>query len=311
MPVLIHNCGMKRTVSLKAYAKVNLQLDVLGVRPDGYHELAGIMQSVSLHDEIIVSVLPAPARSEPLVRVSFDAPVPFHNTVRRAAELYLGSEPCSVNIGVKKHIPSEAGLGGASADAAAALRGLNALFAGTALERSFDELLSLGLSVGADVPFCLTGGCATATGVGEKITPLPFMPMTLVILKGERGVATPRLFKLFDELICDNSSRLPEDALPRAVEAITAQNAPALGELMKNALEPAALTLAPEIADELAVLRRFGALGACMTGSGSAVVGLFRDEAAARPLLSYIEGLRSERLFFALCSSRDQGTDFI
>lgn len=297
---------MKKQFSAKAYAKVNLQLDVTGTRPDGCHELAGVMQRISLYDPVSVAVSPAPARRKPRISVAFDVPVPFRNTVRTAAELYLGSAPYSVDIKIEKRIPSEAGLGGASADAAAVLCALNTHFAGTPLERSLPELYSLGLAVGADVPFCLMGGCAVARGVGENLTPLPHLPMTLVVIKGEKGVSTPRLFGLFDELQPGASgSRLPEGALENAVAAIKTGDLNSLGKAMLNALQPAALSLVPEIADELSLLTRFGALGACMTGSGSAVVGLFESEAAALPLIAHLDDTKPAGLFYALCRSEE------
>lgn len=289
-------------IFLKAYAKVNLQLDVLGRRADGYHELAGIMQRVSLHDDVSIRVSPAPYAKVAAISAEFTEPVPLRNTVRTAAELFMGDAPYSVDIRVNKAIPSEAGLGGASADAAAVLSGLNTLFKDTELFRTESELLSLGLRIGADVPFCLMGGCAAAKGVGEILEPLPFMPMTLIVLKGERGVSTPQLFRLFDEMHPETSgSHLPENALLNAVGAICERDSLKLGRHMLNALQPAALSLAPEIAAEVSLLNRFGALGACMTGSGAAVIGLFENEAEALKLVSYLDEIRPDGLFYSLC----------
>ena len=292
---------MEIMTELKAYAKVNLQLDVTGRREDGYHLLAGVMQRVSLHDDIILKVKDGTGT----IDVRFDEPVPYKNTVRTAAERFLGEAPYDIDIGVKKHIPSEAGLGGASADAAAVLKGLNTAFAGTELERSRDELYALGLSVGADVPFCLMGGCAAAEGVGEILSPLPQMPMSFVIAKGQRGVSTPALFGLFDRMNGDVSSpRLPEGSLKNIINAIENGDIAKVAAEMKNALQPAAESIAPEIAALTNALLRYGALGACMTGSGAAVVGLFENtDSAAIAAERIMTG--AEDIFCAVCEAME------
>ena len=270
---------MEKKLKLKAYAKVNLQLDVTGRRADGYHELAGVMQRISLFDEVEISASDMPSAGNSDIEVIFDEPVPYRNTVRTAAELFLEGSGYRVSISVKKNIPSEAGLGGASADAAAVLRGLNALFAGTGLERSEEELYAMGLRVGADVPFCLHGGCAIAAGVGEKLTALSVVPMALLVVKGDRGVSTAALFKSIDE--AGGGATLPEGSLERLTKAVLEGDIAGIGMGMKNALQPAAEIIAPEIAELTLRMRQAGAIGACMTGSGAAVIGLFPDKASA------------------------------
>ncbi|MBO4384428.1 MAG: 4-(cytidine 5'-diphospho)-2-C-methyl-D-erythritol kinase [Clostridia bacterium] len=264
----------KFSVKEKAYAKVNLTLDVKKKRPDGYHELEGIMQSVSLADEV-------EARPGEGIKVVFDSPVPENNTCRRAAELFLAGSGLGAEISVRKRIPSEAGLGGASADAAAALRALNKIYAGTPLERTEDELLSIGLKIGADVPFCLTGGCAVARGVGEILTPVGGMSLDLLIVRGSRGVSTGRLFASLGVGEKDES-RLPEGTLQNALAAIEKKDARALGACVSNALTPAACLIAPEIGEYAARMKALGALGASMTGSGAAVFGIFPDAESAK-----------------------------
>ena len=250
------------SIEIKAYAKVNLTLDVLGKRPDGYHELEGIMQEISLFDEVRVE------KAEGL-EVRFDEPVPERNTCRTAAELYLGSSGLGAHIDVKKHIPSEAGLGGASADAAAVLRGLNALYG----LRTEAELFGMGLRVGADVPFCLMGGCAIARGVGERLVPIRGMELDLLVVRGSRGVSTGRLFASLGP-----SDIRPEGGLGPALAAIEGSDIAALGSCLKNALQAPACGFAPEIAEYAARMRSLGALGASMTGSGAAVFGIFRSK---------------------------------
>lgn len=270
------------TVKLNAYAKINLLLDVIKKRPDGYHELEGIMQSISLCDELVLT------RADD-ISVECGAPLPHMNTCRKAAEAFLAGSGRGVHIAVKKHIPSEAGLGGASADGAAVLRGLNELYRGTELYRTEEELLSLGLGVGADVPFCMTGGCAVARGVGEILDSLPPLRLDLLIVRGSRGVSTARLFKSLG-VGSEPGTRIPDGSLARAIGAIKAGDVRALSACLANALRPEAENIAPEIAGYAAEMLRAGALGASMTGSGAAVFGVFPDHDSAKKAAERFRG---------------------
>lgn len=252
-------------MEIKAYAKINLTLDVLRKRPDGYHDLRGVMCAISLHDKVYI---------EPGDEIRFccDIPLPENNTAVKAAKLFMQETGKGADIRLEKHIPSEAGLGGASADAAAVLRGMNELYGNPIAEK---RLYELGLMVGADVPFCLMGGCALAEGVGEILTPLPLPHLDLVIIKGSGGVSTGALFK---------SLRLPVEHpdTDGAIAAIQNGDILSLAPLCENALEPPATALLPEIAENKRQLMQNGALSAFMTGSGAAVVGLFPNESAAQ-----------------------------
>ncbi len=271
---------MKNQIDIKAYAKVNLLLDVIAKREDGYHELEGIMQSVSICDELRIS------RAEEIEVISM-IPLPGNNTCRRAAEAFLGGSGLGARIEVEKRIPSEAGLGGASADAAAVLRGLNALYRGTELERGEEELFSLGLSVGADVPFCLMGGCAIARGIGERLSPIKGLRLPLLIVRGPRGVSTGKLFSSLG-VGREPMSRLRDNALSDALRAIEARDMSSLAAHIENALQGPAMGVAPEIGKYCRRMLDSGALGACMTGSGAAVFGIFEsDEAAENALPSF------------------------
>ena len=252
-------------MEIKAYAKINLTLDVLRKRPDGYHDLRGVMCAISLHDKVYI---------EPGDEIRFccDIPLPENNTAVKAAKLFMQETGKGADIRLEKHIPSEAGLGGASADAAAVLRGMNELYGNPVAEK---RLYELGLMVGADVPFCLMGGCALAEGVGEILTPLPLPHLDLVIIKGSGGVSTGALFK---------SLRLPVEHpdTDGAIAAIQNGDILSLAPLCENALEPPATALLPEIAENKRQLMQNGALSAFMTGSGAAVVGIFPNESAAQ-----------------------------
>lgn len=264
---------MEEKFFINAYAKINLLLDVLYKREDGYHELDGIMQSVSLHDTLSLS----PAEE---IEVVSSEPLPYMNTCRKAAEAFLSGSGKGVRIALQKRIPSEAGLGGASADAAAALRGLNEMFRNTPLFRTEEELLSLGLSVGADVPFCLAGGCRRAGGVGERLEALPGLRLPLLIVKGSRGVSTGKLFSSLG-LGPERSSRLPAGAIEKALSALEKGDLKGLAGEVSNALSEPACGFAPEIGEYRERLIENGALGASMTGSGAAVFGIFASREAA------------------------------
>ena len=251
-------------MEIKAYAKINLTLDVLRKRPDGYHDLRGVMCGISLYDKVMIQ----PAKE---IRFSCDTPLPENNTAVKAAGLFMQETGKGADIRIEKLIPSEAGLGGASADAAAVLKGMNELYGRPIPER---RLYERGLMVGADVPFCLMGGCAVAEGVGEVLTPLPLPHLDLVIVKGNGGVSTAALFKS----LCLPVEHPDTDA---AISAIQKGDSIALAALCKNALEPPASVLLPEIAEHRQMLMQCGALAAFMTGSGAAVVGIFKNQESA------------------------------
>ncbi len=272
---------------MRAFAKINLTLGVLYQRADGYHALDTVMQQITLCDR--VSVRRAKTTS---VRFS-GAAVPAENTVTRAVAAYEAArgQSCPVRVRVKKRIPSEAGLGGGSADAAAVLKALSRLYPGVGEE----TLYACAARVGADVPFCLKGGLCRAEGIGEILTPYPVKKkIHLMIVKPAAGVSTAALF---------GSLKLPlpvPDALS-ALKAAGAGDADALSGLLFNALLAPAEKIAPEIGRCLALLRESGALGASMSGSGSAVFGLFRSRRAAR---AAARKLGKNVNFLSVCATR-------
>lgn len=273
------------SLTLLAPAKVNLTLDVLGRRPDGYHELASIMASVNLFDQVTLQAAPPG-----VLEVTWEGQaLPQDNTARRAAAAFFAQRPGGARIHLVKAIPQQAGLGGGSADAAAVLRGLCRLYGGVRQP----VLLEMARSIGADVPFCLQGGCALAEGIGHKLTPLRCPQLYLLLLMGERGVSTAALF---------HSLRLPLPH-PDTQGAVAALHGPpqALAPFLCNALEAPATALAPEIGALKDALLARGALAAFMTGSGACVVGLFQDPAAMRRAYGDFAGLP----FRALCSTGD------
>ena len=249
----------------RACAKVNLTLGVTGRRSDGYHTLDSLMVTTDLCDDVTVT------RCREVIVTCTGMFLPYRNTLRAAAERYRALTGRGARIHVYKRIPAEAGLGGGSADAAAVLRGMQRLY-GEAEER---DLYDIALRVGADVPFCLQGGLCRAQGVGEVLTPFRLgAPLHLVLAKPAAGVSTRALFERLNL-----PQPLPDTA--RAMAALSGGDVRALGPLLCNALQAEAEALVPEIGTLRQRLLALGALGACMTGSGSAVFGLFETAEAA------------------------------
>lgn len=258
---------MDRTTK-RAYAKINLTLGVLYKRTDGYHALDSVMQSIDLFDSVTLE------RARDVVVTSTGQVLPYDNTLRRAAERYRALTGRGAQIRVVKRIPSEAGLGGGSADAAAVLNGLQELYG----EVDEATLFEIGASVGADVPFCMRGGTQRAEGIGERLTPVSGMPLHLLIVKPEQGVSTKKLFSLLKL-----PRRMPDNAA--CLRALAEGDLAALCPLLYNALEEPAIELVPEIGRAKAALLSAGALAASMTGSGSAVFGVFPSKETAEAAL--------------------------
>lgn len=260
-------------LTLRAHAKVNLTLDITGRRADGYHTLDSVMQSVSLCDEVTLRRTDGAA-----LTVRCDTarlPQGAGNIAHRAALSYFAAAELpahGVEIFIRKRIPMQAGLGGGSADAAAALAGLAHLFPVGLGHRA---LLEIAAGVGADVPFCLTGGTLRAQGAGERLSSLPALAdCAVLIVKPAENTPTAAAYAAFDAAAQSISRRT--DALCAALAGgKIAPVAAAMGNAFADALTP------PFEADLCARLRAAGALGACMSGSGTAVFGLFADEATA------------------------------
>lgn len=255
------------TLTEGAFAKLNLTLDVLAKREDGYHDISSIMQTVSVRDDIRIDLdTHAPWSidcDDP------DVPCNASNLAWRAAETYfsaLGTAPDGVSIHITKRIPMQAGMAGGSADAAAVLRALNR-WSGEPF--SVLALSELGAQIGSDVPFCVLCGTALCEGRGERLTPLRETPeMFFVICKPEIFFATPTLFQKLDEITI---ARRPDQTKMRA--ALQRGDLAAIGKELCNVFEQA-VTL-PEMNYIKSILMTYGAYGTQMTGSGSAIFGIF------------------------------------
>jgi 4-diphosphocytidyl-2-C-methyl-D-erythritol kinase len=267
------------TVTLRANAKINLMLDIVGRRPDGYHDLIMVMQSVSLYD-----LLTAERTDEPGVWLECDHPgMPADNSlVHKAARAFFAHTGISggVKFKLQCRIPMQAGLGGGSADAAAALTALNLLYDAGLDE---DTLCALGLKLGADVPFCVVGGTRLAKGVGERLQPLPAPPECgIVLVKPAVGASTAAQFARADAV-----PDLPHPSADAMTGALQHGDLTAVCAALGNSFE--SVIGLDEIPQCRQVLLEAGAIGARMTGSGSTVFGIFPSEEAAQAAAPLIQ----------------------
>ncbi|MFI8189829.1 4-(cytidine 5'-diphospho)-2-C-methyl-D-erythritol kinase [Streptomyces sp. NPDC085946] len=270
---------MNASVTVRVPAKVNVQLAVGPARPDGFHDLANVFLAVGLYDE--VTVTPADG-----LRVTCEGPdagqVPLDRTnlAARAAEALAGRYGRSpdVHVHIAKDIPVAGGMAGGSADGAGALLACDALW-GTGASR--DELLEICAELGSDVPFSLVGGAALGTGRGERLTALETGgTFHWVFAMADRGLSTPAVFREFDRL--GEGTDIPGPVASRPlIDALAKGDPDALAAAVSNDLQPAALSLFPELAATLAAGRAAGALAALVSGSGPTTAFLARDAAAA------------------------------
>lgn len=285
-----------KEIKLKARAKLNISLDVTEKRPDGFHNMLMVMQTVSLHDRVHIRLTES-GGLRAATNLYF-IPNDQRNLAVKAASRYLreiGREDVSAEISISKRIPVGAGMGGGSADAAAVLRGFNLLF-----DEALDEkrLLEISADVGSDVPFCLMGGTALAEGRGEILSPLPPMPdCFFVICKPDFSISTPELFRKLDSC---RTHRHPDTA--GLTEALARGDLVQICRRMYNVFEDVDDRRMRTVREIKSSLLDFGALGAMMTGTGSAVFGVLTDEATAEKACA---ALRKEYNF--CCVARPEG----
>ena len=262
-------------ISLKALAKINLGLDVLGKREDGYHDVRMIMQTIHLYDRVEIK-----KTRSPHIHVEtnlYYLPVNEDNLVYRAAKLMKDEFQIKegVRIVLQKFIPVAAGLAGGSSDAAAVLVGMNRIFN---LGLKQNKLMELGLKIGADVPFCIMRGTALAEGIGEKLTALPPMPKCPVLIaKPAISVSTKTVYeglKLYDGM--------EHPDIDGVMESIQHKDLKGVASHMGNILETVTIPMYPVIKDIKKLMMDNGALNAMMSGSGPTVFGLFPNEKEIR-----------------------------
>lgn len=262
-------------ITAKAYAKINWALDILAVWENGYHELDMLMQSISLHDTLSFET------DDEITLLTNGEPDPYadKNLIVRAARLLQQEAGCAkgARISLTKRTPAMAGLGGGSADCAAALIALNMMWE---LGLSEEKLYKLGFSLGADVPFCLMGGLARVGGLGEKLRKLsaPAAPEMLLIMP-DGGLSTGAVFKNYDTI----ERTMPKVDLEAAQAAIEKGEYRTLDKTAYNVLTTSAVQVSSAVEEAIHALYENGAVFARMSGSGSAVFGVFEDvEAAAQ-----------------------------
>ncbi len=254
---------------IKAYAKINLGLDVVRRLPNGYHEVKMVMQSVGLWDELTLE------RAEGGITITTDADglsTGEDNLIYRAARLMLDKYGCpGLRVHLQKNIPIAAGMAGGSTDAAAVMKGINHLYR---LGLSPAQLMEDGVAIGADVPYCILGGTALAEGIGEKLTPLPPLPPChILIAKPDISVSTKYVYEHLD---ADGLEAHPD--IDGMVQAIRDGSLRGVLERMANVLETVTVPAHPVIADIKARMRELGAADSLMSGSGPTVFGIFRQE---------------------------------
>ncbi|WP_027410127.1 4-(cytidine 5'-diphospho)-2-C-methyl-D-erythritol kinase [Anoxybacteroides tepidamans] len=282
---------------VKAPAKINLSLDVLHKRPDGYHEVKMVMTTIDLADRIEL----IPLSSDTIKIISHNRFVPddHRNLAYQAAKLLKETFGIreGVAISITKTIPVAAGLAGGSSDAAATLRGLNKLWK---LGLTLDQLAELGAKIGSDVSFCVYGGTAIATGRGEKIEHIPAPPPCWVILaKPTIGVSTAEVYRNL------NLNTITHPDVDGMVQAIKSQNYERICSLVGNVLEDVTLRKYPEVANIKEQMKRFGADAVLMSGSGPTVFGLVQYDSRLQRIYNGLRGFCDQVFTVRLLGERN------
>lgn len=270
--------GLLRQIIEKAYAKINLGLEITGKQPDGYHTLSMVMQTISLHDK--VGIYQTNDSDEVSMDMDFAGSHPEaditcgdDNLCIKAAKLISAVLPVSHGyyIHLVKQIPSAAGMAGGSSDAAAVLRGINELEGGIF---SREELRQMAVKLGADVPYCVDGGLSLCEGIGEKLTPIDADFNSLLLLgKPLSGVSTPAAYRWYDEHPDQNHGDIK-----KVIEGLQKNDIFLMDEYMHNDLESAAKHFCPEIEQIEELMLTEGAVISRVTGSGPTVFGIFDDD---------------------------------
>lgn len=265
------------TLTLNSYAKINLSLDVVGRRPDGYHEVCMVMQTINLYDQVSVTISQKRGDISVQSNLSF-LPCDRRNLAYKACEIFFekaGIKNPGIQVALQKRIPVSAGLAGGSGNAAAVLKALNSLF-GTGF--STERLCAIGKRLGADVPYCLLGGTVLCEGIGEKMTRLRPLPETfLVLIKPPFSVSTPKVYAAFDQ---KKVTAHPDTK--GLLKAIDQADLPGIAQRMYNVFSDIVAAKKKVIREIENDLIGSGAMGAVMSGSGPSVFGIFRNDAEAK-----------------------------
>ena len=265
---------MGEKLTLKAPAKINLGLDVLGRRDNGYHDVRMVMQSIGLYDDVTIERVEEPGIC---LEINLDfLPTDERNIAYKAAKLLMDEFAISTGVKIKleKHIPVAAGMAGGSTNAAAVLEGMNRLFS---LGLTQKELMERGVKLGADVPYCIMKGTALAEGIGEILSPLPPLPECYILIaKPGISVSTKEVYEELD------SKEIPEHPeIDGILEGLEEANLEKIVSAMGNVLERVTVQKYPVIDEIKQVMKKAGAMNAMMSGSGPTVFGIFKDQETA------------------------------
>lgn len=274
-------------IKVKAYAKINLMLDIVATRTDGYHDLFMIMQSIGIYDT--VTVTPTDSKKITITCNIDGIPLDEKNIAHKAAAAFFkatGKKNKGIHIDIVKRIPHAAGMAGGSADGAGVLVALNEL---TGAGLSEDELCDIGVKIGADVPFCIKGGTLLAQGIGDVLNKVkPLRKCCILIAKPDVGVNTAYAYKQFDE--CGKIHTPDKFGMLCAMQS---RDLADIASRMENVFEQ--FIDVPNRVDMKTIMRDNGALGVCMSGSGPTVFGIFDDkqkaENAAKQLSAYAKDI--------------------
>lgn len=277
-----------REIRKHAHAKINLGLDVLRRRPDGYHEVRMIMQTIGLHDEITIE-----RTQETGIKISTNIeglPVNRDNLIYKAARLLMDEFQITdgVRMKLQKNIPVAAGMAGGSSDAAAVLLGINEMFE---LGLTEEELKKRAVCIGADVPYCVMGGTALAEGIGEILTPLPAIPECHILIAKPPIEVSTRF--VYTELRADELKSHPD--IDGQIEAVQKGDLHGMCERMGNVLETVTIPAYPVIGEIRDMMLESGALNAMMSGSGPTVFGIFEREESAREAAARLKSADEDR----------------
>lgn len=285
-----------KQITRRAYAKINLGLDVLGRRANGYHDVRMIMQTVGIYDElsmkqradgeIRIEVLLSDGQTEELA-------CDEHNLIYKAAALVMREYHLEhgVDVSLKKTIPIAAGMAGGSTDAAATILLMNSLYE---LGLSKEQMCRLGVTIGADVPYCMIGGTVLAEGIGEILTPLlPAPQCSLLVVKPTVGVSTAHVYTALD-----SKEKIPHPDLDGLITCIREQNVAGMAGKLGNVLETVTVSEYPIIAQLKEEMLSLGAVGALMSGSGPTVFGIFQNSGQLRAAFEKMQTLEGVSQIF-------------
>lgn len=274
----------------KAYAKINLGLDVIGRLENGYHEVKMVMQTVDIYDVLTLKKIP---QGIVVTTDNGELPTDDNNLIYKSAKLMIERYNIQegVSVYLEKNIPIAAGMAGGSTDAAATFWGMNELFE---LGASMQELQVLGVKVGADVPYCIMGGTALAEGIGEKLSPLPTPPeCVLLVAKPDINVSTKYVYEHLD---AEGVESHPD--IDGMTEALAGKDLQGIVSRLGNVLENVTVKKHPIIADIKECMLEYGAMGSLMSGSGPTVFGIYEKREDAERALEYIRNKEMAKQVF-------------